>query len=119
MKFGEAVSSIFHDFRVSRTNDGLQVEVLDYHAGLLTLTPAQLAEFGFVPATPKDHGAHEAQLTGDDIGALANRAIDLLERRLDYDASALAEIEELRQRLRRVRPARGRERTDLPPRASS
>lgn len=35
-----------HEYRLTRTNEGLKIEVLDYHAGPLLLTPALLREFG-------------------------------------------------------------------------
>ena len=78
MKRGEMVTSVFHDYRVTRATDGLVVEVLDYHAGPLKLTHDRLAEFGFVPAqqgrpTPSKH-----METGDELAVLADRAIDLL-----------------------------------------
>lgn len=43
-------SRVIDDFRVTRTADGLRIDVLDYHVGRLELTRDVLEELGFVPA---------------------------------------------------------------------
>ena len=50
---------VANDYRLTRTNEGLRIEVLDYHAEPLLLTPALLRELGlrFLGETP----AHSAE----------------------------------------------------------
>jgi hypothetical protein len=113
MSFDRTLTSVYHDFRVSRTTNGLLVEVLDYHAGPLHLTSEQLGELGFTPADASESTPHGSAA---EVEALANRAIDLLERRLNYETRASAELEQLRARLQRARPShRGAKEASTPP----
>jgi hypothetical protein len=48
-------------YRLTRTANGLVIEVLDYHARPLRLSDADLAELGLGPIEPLDGGAQPGE----------------------------------------------------------